>query len=197
MGIDAFHYLDLHLNHYATKEPLLIALGGFPFALKSNIEREIQALKTLGITCVFVFSGLEFGKKEHSFAAQAESARALDQAWNFYDQQQAEQVVDAFSAAGWSRICLATESLLTLIPLGSAKPDSLFKFLQRILHEQGVEFMVAPYSAAAQVSLAEANLLVPQQMVLISNLACIPRERPEPVRRRRFRIVRTLPLRRR
>jgi hypothetical protein len=38
--------------------------------------------------------------------------------------------------------------------LGSAKPESLYKFLQRILYEQEVEFIVAPYSAAAQVSLA-------------------------------------------
>lgn len=100
VGIEAFHYLDLHLNHYSTKEPLLIALGGFPFALKSNIEKEIQTLKSLGITCLFVFSGLDFGKKEHTFSAQTESSRALDQAWNFYDNQQADQVVDAFSAAG-------------------------------------------------------------------------------------------------
>ncbi|KAK2767003.1 hypothetical protein FQN54_006320 [Arachnomyces sp. PD_36] len=137
LGIEARHYLDLHLNHYSTKEPLLIALGGFPFALKANIEKEIQALNDLDITCVFVFSGLDFGKKEHNFAAQNESSRALDQAWNFYDQQQADQVVDAFSAAG------------------SAKPETLYRFLQRILAEQKVDFMVAPYSAAAQLAYLE------------------------------------------
>lgn len=100
IGIHASHYLDQHLNHHVTKEPLLIALGGYPFALKAHIERELQALKNLGITCFFVFDGLEVGKPEPNLAAQAHSARALEQAWDFYDQQQAEQVVDAFSNAG-------------------------------------------------------------------------------------------------
>lgn len=100
MGIEASHYLDLHLNHYSSKEPLLIALGGFPFALKSNVEKELQNWKSHGVTPVFVFNGLDFGKREHNFTAQNDSLRALDQAWSFYDQQQADQVVDAFSAAG-------------------------------------------------------------------------------------------------
>ncbi|WEW61006.1 hypothetical protein PRK78_006495 [Emydomyces testavorans] len=137
IGVHASHYLDLHLNHHVTKEPLLIALGGFPFALKSHIERELQALKNAGITCVFVFDGLEIGRPEPDIVAQNQSTRALEQAWNYYDQQQAEQVVDAFSNAG------------------SAKPESLYKFLQRILLAEGVDFMVAPYSAAPQLAYLE------------------------------------------
>ncbi|KAL2361646.1 hypothetical protein RJZ56_005463 [Blastomyces dermatitidis] len=137
IGIDASHYLDQHLNHHATKEPLLIALGGFPFSLKSNIEKELQALKNLNITCVFVFNGLDFGKRETDFSAQANSTRALEQAWELYDQKQADQVVDAFSSAG------------------SAKPETLYKFLQRILHELGIDFLVAPYAASAQLAYLE------------------------------------------
>lgn len=38
IGVHASHYLDQHLNRHVTKEPLLIALRGFPFALKANIE---------------------------------------------------------------------------------------------------------------------------------------------------------------
>ncbi|KGQ01780.1 hypothetical protein PAAG_11503 [Paracoccidioides lutzii Pb01] len=137
IGIDASHYLDQHLNHHATKEPLLIALGGFPFSLKANIEKELQALKNAGITCVFVFNGLDFGKREPDFSTQADSTRALQQAWELYDQQQADQVVDAFSSAG------------------SAKPETLYKFLQRIFHEQRVDFLVAPYAASAQLAYLE------------------------------------------
>ncbi|KMP08855.1 hypothetical protein CIRG_08536 [Coccidioides immitis RMSCC 2394] len=137
IGIHASHYLDLHLNHHVTKEPLLIALGGFPFALKSHIERELQALKNAGVTCVFVFDGLEVGKPEPDIIAQNQSTRALEQAWEYYDQQQAEQVVDAFSNAG------------------SAKPESLYKFLQRILLAEGIDFIVAPYSAAPQLAYLE------------------------------------------
>ncbi|PGH19435.1 hypothetical protein AJ80_03936 [Polytolypa hystricis UAMH7299] len=137
IGIDATHYLDQHLNHHVTKEPLLIALGGFPFALKANIEKEIQALKALGISCVFIFNGLDFGKRELDFSRQSQNLRALEQAWDFYDQQQAEQVVDAFSSAG------------------STKPENLYKFLQRILYAEGVDFFVAPYGSIAQLAYLE------------------------------------------
>lgn len=134
IGIDASHYINHHLHHHTTREPLLIALGGFPFALKSNIERELQTFKNLGIGCVFVFNGLDFGKREPRPHVRAESIRAFEQAWELYDQQQADQVVDAFSSAG------------------TPEPEFLYRFLQRILYENGVEFLVAPYSAAAQLS---------------------------------------------
>lgn len=134
VGIDASHYLSLHLRNHTTREPLLVALGGFPFALKSNIERELQTFKNLGIGCVFVFNGLDFGSKDDRPHIHPESVRAFEQAWEFYDQQQADQVVDAFSGAGTPR------------------PESLYRFLQRILYQNGVEFIQAPYSAVAQLS---------------------------------------------
>lgn len=100
VGIDASHYITQHLLHHSTREPLLVALGGFPFALKNNIERELQIFKNLGVACVFVFNGLDFGKKDQRPHVQPESVRAFEQAWGLYDQQQADQVVDAFSGAG-------------------------------------------------------------------------------------------------
>ncbi|KAL1953984.1 hypothetical protein VTO42DRAFT_1870 [Malbranchea cinnamomea] len=134
VGIHASYYLDQHLNHHITKEPLLGALGGFPFAQRANIERELQALKDQGITPVFVFDGLEVGKPVSDLPLRAQNARAFERAWELYDQQQADQVVDAFSNAG------------------STKPETLYKFLQRILRDQGIEFLVAPYSASAQLA---------------------------------------------
>lgn len=100
VGIDASHYLSLHLRNPSTREPLLVALGGFPFALKNNIERELQTFKDLGVRCLFVFNGLDFGNREERPNVHTESLRAFEQAWEFYDQQQADQVVDAFSGAG-------------------------------------------------------------------------------------------------
>jgi hypothetical protein len=105
IGIDATYYLHQHLHHHSTREPLLIALGGLPFALRANIERELSALKELGIGVTFVFDGLQFGVEEsqnrtRTESTRAESARAFEQAWDLYDQQQADQVVDAFSNAG-------------------------------------------------------------------------------------------------
>ncbi|KAF7590900.1 hypothetical protein BBP40_002262 [Aspergillus hancockii] len=134
IGIDASHYINQHLLHPSTREPLLVALGGYPFALRNNIERELQLFKSLGVNCVFVFNGLDFGTKNQRPHISPESVRAFEQAWDLYDQQQADQVVDAFSGAGTPR------------------PETLYRFLQRILNHNGIEYIVAPYSAAAQLS---------------------------------------------
>ncbi|EPS32503.1 hypothetical protein PDE_07463 [Penicillium oxalicum 114-2] len=134
IGLDASHYIQQHLVNQSTREALLGALGGFPFALKANIERELQTFKSLGVTCVFVFNGLDFGKKDEKPRNQAAMVRSFEQAWELYDQQQADQVVDAFSNAG------------------TPPPETLYKFLQRILSQNGVSFMVAPYSACAQLA---------------------------------------------
>ena len=100
IGIDASHYISQHLGQRATREPLLVALGGFPFALANSIEKELRVLKSLDVVCVFVFNGLDFGKKDKRPRVEAESAQAFESAWDLYDQQQADQVVDAFSNAG-------------------------------------------------------------------------------------------------
>ncbi|KAJ5653987.1 XPG N-terminal [Penicillium lividum] len=175
IGIDASHYIQQHLVNQSTREALLGALGGFPFALKSNIEKELQALKSLGIGCVFVFNGLEFGKRDHRLSASPSSVRSFEQAWELYDQQQADQVVDAFSSAG--RITFSLEFSLQWSktpPLydpwtwandpnspiltdeythpGTPPPETLFKFLRRILNQNGISSIVAPYSAVAQLA---------------------------------------------
>ncbi|KAJ6139665.1 XPG N-terminal [Penicillium samsonianum] len=172
IGIDASHYINQHLVNQSTREALLGALGGFPFALRTNIEKELQTFKNLGVATIFVFNGLEFGKKEHR--TQPAASRSFEQAWDLYDQQQADQVVDAFSSAGmttyypyfnlspvtdpwgfyryyWSQRSFPTPADTTE-PSGTPPPETLFKFLQRILTQNGVEFIVAPYSAAAQLS---------------------------------------------
>ncbi|CAG8009254.1 unnamed protein product [Penicillium nalgiovense] len=156
VGIDAAHYINQHLVNQSTREALLGALGGFPFALRTNIEKELQTFSNLGVATIFVFNGLEFGKKEHR--TQPASSRSFEQAWELYDQQQADQVVDAFSSADpWSfyRYHWAQRSFPsadTTDPSGTPPPETLFKYLQRILTQNGVEFIVAPYSAAAQLS---------------------------------------------
>lgn len=75
-------------------------MGGFPFSLRTTIENEIQTFRNLGIALVFVFNGLDFGRRDQRPRVQTEYVRAFEQAWDFYDQQQADQVVDAFSNAG-------------------------------------------------------------------------------------------------
>ncbi|KAJ5973444.1 hypothetical protein N7481_010654 [Penicillium waksmanii] len=176
VGIDASHFIEQHLINVSTREALLGALGGFPFALRSNIEKELQTFKNIGVGCIFVFNGLEFGKKDNLTAPQSAS-RSYAQAWELYDQQQADRVVDAFSNAGmmttlllepaspwtklppamlpyhfWSQQATIPDTDYDYREPGTPPPETLYKFLQRILNQNGVSFMVAPYSAAAQLS---------------------------------------------
>lgn len=144
IGIDATYYLQQHLQHPSTREPLLIALGGFPFALRANIERELKELRELGINFLFVFDGLQFGAEDsqshvRNESRRAESARAFESAWDLYDQQQADKVVDAFANCG------------------TQDPSEFNRFLQRILYENNIDFFVAPYSAAAQLKYFEST----------------------------------------
>ncbi|KAI5283113.1 hypothetical protein KEM54_002386 [Ascosphaera aggregata] len=139
IGIDAFYYLNQHLDHHGFKEPLLPALGGLPFSLKANIERELRILRDHAVTPTFVFNGLETesGRKESEGAnakIETESARAVESAWDLYVKGDAVQVVEVFSSAG------------------NVKPQHLFKFLQRILEAEAVDYLVAPYAATAQLS---------------------------------------------
>ncbi|KAJ5433062.1 uncharacterized protein N7458_012218 [Penicillium daleae] len=172
IGLDASHYIQQHLVNQSTREALLGALGGFPFALKANIEKELQTFKSLGVGCIFVFNGLDFGKQDEKPRNQSAMVRSFEQAWELYDQQQADQVVDAFSNAGmttllaqmsdiWSpslppRILCASPPMALVDAdddtSGTPPPETLYKFLQRILFQNGISFMVAPYSACAQLA---------------------------------------------
>ncbi|KAI9816836.1 MAG: hypothetical protein M1827_001481 [Pycnora praestabilis] len=134
IGIEAAHYLDRLLKNPPSKEPLLSALGGFPFALKTVIETELEALRAAGITPTFVFSGLEIAKKDKSATSLSGASRANTQAWELYDQHEAVQAVETFGNSG------------------SVKAESLFRFLQKILREHNIDFMVAPYSAWAELA---------------------------------------------
>lgn len=48
-------------------------------------------------------------------------------------------------------VCVDLAFVATLTAIGTPRPESLYRFLQRILHQNGVDFIQAPYSAVAQV----------------------------------------------
>ncbi|KAI9763500.1 MAG: hypothetical protein M1835_007801, partial [Candelina submexicana] len=138
IGIEAAHYLDRLLKFHA-KEPLLSALGGFPFSMKRTIEDDLEILQTLRITPIFFFNGIDVGNKDLLLKDLSDAAQSNAQAWEMYDQHQAQQAVDTFGNSG------------------SVKPENLFTFFQRILQERKVNFRVAPYSAAAQLAYFERH----------------------------------------
>jgi hypothetical protein len=139
LGIEAADYLDrlekFNIPDLArpVKEALLPALGGVPFGLKYIIRATIATFRRNGITPIFVFSGLDAGKKDVNSSPSAESQPIITNAWQLYDNLDADGAVEHFRMAK------------------SVTPEDLFRFLQTILREESVEFHVAPYGAAAQV----------------------------------------------
>jgi hypothetical protein len=143
VGIEATEYLNrLPKMNYPeltrpVQEALLPALGGVPFGLKHIIKHHISVWRKYGITPLFVFNGLDIGKGDPTFNASEENARVSTLAWNQYSTGNAAATVQTF---GDSNLVTAKD---------------LYRFLQTILQEQEVAFLVAPYCAWAQVSVAQ------------------------------------------
>lgn len=140
VGIEASDYLN-RLPKFPVpdiqrpiKESLIPALGPIPFGLRSVVRKTIDVWRKHGVTPLFVFSGLDVGKRDTTFNASEEAARINNQAWNLYYSNDAEKSVATF---GKSEAVTA---------------EDLFRYLQTVLREERVEYFVAPYGAWAQVS---------------------------------------------
>ena len=83
IGVDASYYLDLRLNKNCN-EPLLHALGGFPYTLKRLVEEDVQSLKKLDISLVFVFNGLDFRNREQPASKSLANRKAHEDGWQHY-----------------------------------------------------------------------------------------------------------------
>jgi hypothetical protein len=140
IGIEAAEYLNriqefklpTSQNAGVQPEPLLPALGGVPFGLARVVRIHLEIWRRHNIRPLFVFSGLNLVKDE--FGPSEQAARRLDDAWRFYDANNAAAAVETFKSSN------------------AVKATDLFRFLQTILREDGVQWMVAPYTASAQVS---------------------------------------------
>ncbi len=119
--------------------------------MKRVIEDELESLEAARITPIFFFSGIDVGNKDLLLKDLSDAALSSAQAWEMYDQHQAQQAVETFGNSG-QLLFLVRQCPPSNTSLGSVKPESLFTFFQRILQERKVSFKVAPYSAAAQVS---------------------------------------------
>jgi len=112
VAIEASFYLERLLTSRPSKEPLLAALGGAPFALRTHIEEELEILKEAKITPFFVFRGLDVGKTYDPFAASNEAVRANVKAWELYDAHQPDPAVETFGISGvlWALLILPSFS---------------------------------------------------------------------------------------
>lgn len=100
VGIDAEDYLQSLLTA-GNREPLLPALGGLPFTLKTRVDQDLDAFAEAEVVPVFVFNGLDLACHDTA-SVLTESRKAsttLTDAWNIYDQGKGEEAVSMFSKA--------------------------------------------------------------------------------------------------
>lgn len=133
IGIDASYYLDLRLNGSPKEEPLKHALGGVPFCLKAQITDDIECLQDAGVKVIFVFNGLDHVNKPPAEFLSLDSTRAAETAWQKYRSGDSEACNAEFSKAKYPT-------------------RYLYRWLQNLLVKKGIEYLVAPYSAVAQLS---------------------------------------------
>jgi len=101
IAFDAEDYLDTLLTATLSREPLLPALGGLPFALQKHIDDDLQRFRDAEIKPIFVFNGLQAASKDGTMVAREgkRAAKILDDAWSIYDQGRGEDAVNAFGKA--------------------------------------------------------------------------------------------------
>ncbi|KJX95519.1 xpg i-region protein [Zymoseptoria brevis] len=135
IGFDAEDYLNSLLNNVSTREPLLPALGGLPFALQQHVDSDLSSLEDAGIKSIFMFNGLDIACHDRkSIMRESQKAtKTLNEAWSVYDQGRGDDAVVAFG-----RAC-------------TYRTSHILRYLFHYLHQKGVHVQVAPYNAAAQL----------------------------------------------
>jgi hypothetical protein len=140
VGIDAQAYIDQLLNAADTKEPLVTALGGAPLALGARIEENLRALEGHRIKPIFVFPGVEPCRKDkpYSLHTEEQNLRSIrrHQAWENFEKGKTDMATMGFASSS------------------STGYKDVLRLVHRLFKHRRVEFMTAPYLAAAQVSVA-------------------------------------------
>ncbi|KAL0092293.1 PIN domain-like protein [Phycomyces blakesleeanus] len=130
LGIEGNYWLRKIL----AKEPAVAALGGIPFNLKHSIEREIKHFKDNHIQPLFVFPGLSILRKDKPFSSDDNRPSHRATGWELYEKGKTD-----LALTHW-------------INSGGIHPADLLNQVFHILHQHGIEFIRAPYSAWAQLS---------------------------------------------
>ncbi|KZT50168.1 XPG I-region protein [Calocera cornea HHB12733] len=152
LGIDASLYLSRLLQNPTTREPFLTATGGLPLSLTQRIETDLRILEKLRIKPVFVFPGLapnsakkgggagKYPNQAVHFsplvnASQFDMMRARSEAWDLYEKGKVSEATAAFEAK----------------PASHVVQWDLWRAVLRIFRHRNVDFMIAPYTATAQL----------------------------------------------
>jgi len=138
-------------------EGLVSATGGIPYHLRSFIEDDLEKFKTAGVDVLFVFDGLDAGKKFTPFSQSNNAVEKCGRAWSLYDGgMDSEQARQRFRQTGERDGDTGqrdnSKNHLLNQPAGALKVESGYGLLQSILKERNIPFKVAPYKAIAQVT---------------------------------------------
>ncbi|KAF2718908.1 hypothetical protein K431DRAFT_123914 [Polychaeton citri CBS 116435] len=98
VAIDAEDFLNALLSTSPTREPLLPALGGLPFALEHHVDHHLQSFQSADITPIFVFNGLDLACRDRRTISREsiKASRSLEEAWSLYTQTRAQEAVEEF-----------------------------------------------------------------------------------------------------
>jgi len=147
LGIDAAFYLNQVLESLSGKEPFLSATGGVPLALASRVENDLRVLEKLRIKPVFVFPGLlpkksarGSGSGSGGVSEYADEMREKREAWDLYERGQAAAAERLFEGKPASAYAAGSQW-------------ELWRSVLRLFKNRNVEFLVAPYTAWAQVEI--------------------------------------------
>jgi len=137
------------LDGLKSKEPHLSALGG-SLALESLTKDFVKDLQASGLSLHFVFDGLDSGAGHDRVANSKKAAELNRQAFELYMSEQGRSASHGFQATGCDFPVEIQEASIDP-SLGPSDFTTLSEILKKTLHELGVPFTVAPYSALAQV----------------------------------------------
>lgn len=101
IGYDAEDFVNILLSAEG-REPLLPALGGLPFTLRTNIDRELENVEKLtGNKPLFMFNGIDLAFHDRkTISKESDKAiRILDEAWRVYENGDGDAAVRAFEKA--------------------------------------------------------------------------------------------------
>ncbi|KAF4553819.1 putative temperature dependent protein affecting M2 dsRNA replication [Elsinoe fawcettii] len=141
LAIDAENHIQKILTADA-KEPLLPALGGTPFNIENTIDEHIKRFEDANIKPFFIFHGISASGEQKKVVAAELLAKKIDEAWDLYNASNPDQAVAAFGTA-----C-------------SFDSEHIYRYVQSIFHRKNVPFLVAPYSAYAQIAYLENEKIV-------------------------------------
>ncbi|KAG0373226.1 hypothetical protein BGX24_011966 [Mortierella sp. AD032] len=142
LGIDGNVWLKKIISQ-AASEQFLAGIGGMPSCMRKAIEKELEGFKAASIHPLFVFSGLALIRKDKAHFNEDPKISKRNAAWDAVNAGKMELALSHWSSSHVHQ------------------PD-LIHLVIRILKENNIDYMRAPYGAGAQLVYLERN---PKQII--------------------------------